>query len=260
VDNASDRLASRWWHAYAASSARAGDQFMVSSFDGFGLVVNRNCAGAASPSSERVGGPVCIDPLPSVPVISALANVVAAVGSTVAVFVTVVFAVRQLRSAQSANHTLVAIELLTRDRSSEEFMRAEDFVLKELTVSYPPPGVSVSDLPTEARHHVTRLAMYYNGLGQMLAFAAVDPRLLMGTGNYRSRQAWRVLEPYILAERAQRGETYLSHFEHLVYMATHNPWAAAVHKLDLKRVDSYPAELGFKESAAPALSRQDGTA
>jgi hypothetical protein len=38
-------------------------------------------------------------------VIAELANVVAAVGSAFAVVVTVVFAVRQLRSAQSANHT-----------------------------------------------------------------------------------------------------------------------------------------------------------
>jgi hypothetical protein len=193
-------------------------------------------------------------------VISELANIVAAVGSAVAVVVTVVFAVRQLRSAQSANHTLVAIELLTRDRSSDEFLRAEDFVLNELTAQYPPPGVSVSDLPTEARYHVTRLSMYYNGLGQMLAFAAVDPRLLMGTVSYRSRQAWQVLEPYILAERARRGDAYLSHFEHLVHMATQNPWAAAVRKLDLRRFDSYPAELGLKDGSALALPDQHGTA
>lgn len=186
--------------------------------------------------------------------ISELANVVAACGSAIAVVVTVVFAVRQLRSAQTANHTLVAIELLTRDRSSDEFLRAQDFVLNELTARYPPPGVSVSDLPTEARHHVIRLSLYYNGLGQMLAFAAVDPRLLMGTVSYRSRQAWRVLEPYILAERARRGEMYLSHFEHLVHMARHNPWAMAVRKFGLKRFDSYPAELGMKDDSGPAVT------
>ena len=184
----------------------------------------------------------------------------AAFGSAIAVVLTAVFAVRQLRSSQTANHTLVAIELLTRDRSSDEFLRAEDFVLNELTARYPPPDVSVSDLPTEARHHVTRLSMYYNGLGQMLAFAAVDPRLLMGTVSYRSRQAWRVLEPYIRAERARRGETYLSHFEHLVHTATHNPWATAVRELNLKRFDSYPAELRLKDDSAPALPRQQGTA
>jgi hypothetical protein len=187
-------------------------------------------------------------------VISELANVVAAVGSAIAVVVTALFAVRQLRSSQTANHTLVAIELLTRDRTSEEFLRSEDFVLNQLTVDHPPPGVSVSDLPNEARHHIARLSLYYNGLGQMLAFAAVDPRLLMGTVGYRSRQAWRVLEPYILAERARRGETYLSHFEHLVHMATHNPWEKAVRKLDLKHFDSYPAELGLKDGPAPALT------
>jgi hypothetical protein len=191
-------------------------------------------------------------------VISELANVLAAVGSAGAVVVAVVFALRQLRSSQSANHTLVAIELLTRDRSSEEFLRAEDFVLNELTVTYPPPGVSVTDLPPEARHQVTRLAMYYNGLGQMLAFAAVDPRLLMGTVSYRSRQAWQVLEPYILAERARRGQTYMSHFEHLVHTATHNPWAAAVRELDLKHFDSYPAQLGLQDGSTPALSPHPG--
>ncbi|WP_433131257.1 DUF4760 domain-containing protein [Micromonospora sp. CA-240977] len=173
---------------------------------------------------------------------------------------TVVFAVRQLRSAQTANQTLVAIELLTRDRSSDEFLRAEDFVLNELTVRHPAPDVSVSDLPAEARHHVVRLSLYYNGLGQMLAFAAVDPRLLVGTVSYRSRQAWRTLEPYILAERARRGETYLSHFEHLVHLATHNPWAMAVRKFDLKRFDSYPAELGMSDGTTKVLSRQHDVA
>ncbi|MGW5556548.1 DUF4760 domain-containing protein [Micromonospora sp. NPDC003944] len=188
--------------------------------------------------------------------ISELADVVAACGSTVAVVVTVVFALRQLRSAQTANQTLVAIELLTRDRSSDEFLRAEDFVLNELPVRHPAPGPSVSDLPAEARHQVVRLALYYNGLGQMLAFAAVDPRLLVGTVSYRSRQAWRILEPYILAERAKRGETYLSHFEHLVHVATHNPWAVAVRKFGLKRFDSYPAELHMRDGSTKALPRE----
>ncbi|MEK8106378.1 hypothetical protein NKG94_16340 [Micromonospora sp. M12] len=98
---------------------------------------------------------------------------------------TVIFALRQLRSAQTANQTLVAIELLTRDRSSDEFLRAEDFVLKELTVRHPPPHVSVSDLPAEARHHVVRLSLYYNGLGQMLALR----RSIRGSSWVRSATA-----------------------------------------------------------------------
>ena len=92
--------------------------------------------------------------------------------------------------------------------------------------------------------HVNRIALYYNGLGQMLAFKAVDPALLLGTGGYRAREAWAVLEPYILAERAVRGESYLSNFEHLVVVATETPWAASVRKLGLRRFDRYPADVG----------------
>ncbi len=187
--------------------------------------------------------------------ISDFVDVVAAFISMVAVVLTALFAVRQLRSAQTANHTIVAIELLTRVRSGDEFQEAEDYVINQLAKAYPEPDVSVGDLPPEVRRLVSRVALYYNGLGQMLAFAAVDPRLLMSTVSFRSRQAWRVLEPYILAERARRGETYLSHFEHLVHTATHNPWDTAVRKLKLRRFASYPAALGLvdrpKQPAPP---------
>ncbi|WP_203749134.1 DUF4760 domain-containing protein [Catellatospora bangladeshensis] len=187
--------------------------------------------------------------------ISDFVDVAAAFISMVAVVLTALFAVRQLRSAQTANHTIVAIELLTRVRSGDEFQEAEDYVINQLAKAYPEPDVSVGDLPPEVRRLVSRVALYYNGLGQMLAFAAVDPRLLMSTVSFRSRQAWRVLEPYILAERARRGETYLSHFEHLVHTAAHNPWDTAVRKLKLRRFASYPAALGLadrpKQAAQP---------
>ncbi|MFF5218949.1 hypothetical protein [Micromonospora sp. NPDC000442] len=104
---------------------------------------------------------------------------------------------------------------------------------------------AVSDLPPDARKHVNRIALYYNGLGQMLAFNVVDPALLIGTGGFRAREAWSVLEPYILAERAARGESYLANFEHLAVLATETPWSTAVRKLGLRRFDRYPADLGL---------------
>ncbi|MET8197927.1 hypothetical protein [Micromonospora taraxaci] len=39
-------------------------------------------------------------------------------------------------------------------------------------------------------------------------------------------------------------------------MATHNPWAMAVRKFNLKRFDSYPAELGMNDGSARALSHE----
>ncbi|GAB3809723.1 DUF4760 domain-containing protein [Micromonospora zhanjiangensis] len=171
-------------------------------------------------------------------------NAVAAAVSVLTVGVSAFFALRQLRLSQSANHTLVAIELLTRDRMSDTFLESQQYVLSELAAAGP-TDVPVSELPPEARKHVNRIALYYNGLGQMLAFKVIDPALLLGTGGYRAREAWAVLEPYILAERVVRGVSYLSNFEHLVVLATETPWPVAVRKLGLRRFDRYPADLGL---------------
>ncbi|MEU7573260.1 hypothetical protein [Micromonospora sp. NPDC049240] len=175
--------------------------------------------------------------------VAAVTNVVVAAISVLTVVVSAFFALRQLRLAQGANHTLVAIELLTRDRMSDTFLDSQQFVLTELRTASP-RGVPVSELPADARKHVNRIALYYNGLGQMLAFKVVEPALLLGTGGYRAREAWAVLEPYILAERAVRGESYLSNFEHLAVLATETPWPVAVRKLGLRRFDHYPADVG----------------
>ncbi|WP_139233076.1 hypothetical protein [Micromonospora sediminimaris] len=141
--------------------------------------------------------------------VAIVTNAVVAAVSVITVGVSVFFALRQLRLSQSANHTLVAIELLTRDRMSDAFLDSQQFVLTELRARCS-PELRVSDLPSDARKHVNRIALYYNGLGQMLAFNVVDPALLIGTGGFRAREAWSVLESYILAERAARGESYLA--------------------------------------------------
>lgn len=186
--------------------------------------------------------------------VAIVTNAVVAAVSVITVGVSVFFALRQLRLSQSANHTLVAIELLTRDRMSDAFLDSQQFVLTELRARCS-PELRVSDLPSDARKHVNRIALYYNGLGQMLAFNVVDPALLIGTGGFRAREAWSVLEPYIIAERAARGESYLANFEHLAVLATETPWSVAVRKLGLRRFDSYPADLGLATGAGDAAGK-----
>jgi hypothetical protein len=169
--------------------------------------------------------------------------------STVAVVVSVVFAIFQLRSAQRANHMLVAIELLTRDRISDTFIESEDYVLNRLVSECPRP-VAVSALPIEARKHVMRLCLFYNSLGQMMLFNVVDQNLLISTVSFRARSAWRAMEPYILAERAARGEAYMPSFEHLVYVVTQNPVDRARRRLGWRRFAGYPAALNLPVPAA----------
>ncbi|WFE34083.1 hypothetical protein [Micromonospora sp. WMMD975] len=187
--------------------------------------------------------------------VAIVTNAVVAAVSVITVGVSAFFALRQLRLSQGANHTLVAIELLTRDRMSDAFLDSQQYLLTELRTACP-PGMPVSELPADARKHVNRIALYYNGLGQMLAFQVVEPALLLGTGGFRAREAWAVLEPYILAERAARGESYLSNFEHLAVLATETPWPVAVRKLGLRRFDRYPADVGLPPEPGPG--RQPG--
>ncbi|MFG1672883.1 hypothetical protein [Micromonospora sp. NPDC049282] len=183
--------------------------------------------------------------------VAMVTNAVVAAVSVITVGVSAFFALRQLRLAQGANHTMVAIELLTRDRMSDAFLDSQQYVLTELRAACPPP-VPVGELPADARRHVNRIALYYNGLGQMLAFKVVEPILLLGAGGVRAREAWAVLEPYILAEREVRGGGYLANFEHLVVLATETSWPAAARKLGLRRFDSYPAEVGLPAEPGPA--------
>ena len=148
-----------------------------------------------------------------------LMNVMALGTSVAALLSSVFFSGRQLRISQTANNTMVAVEMLSRERRTDEFMDSEDYVLHRLTTEHA-PDEGVYALPIEARRHVTRIALYYNSLGQLAANRAVDPWLVVSTAAYRTRQAWTILEPYVRAERATGSTRYMSHFEHLAHLAS----------------------------------------
>ncbi|MFB9238742.1 hypothetical protein ACFFWC_24980 [Plantactinospora siamensis] len=138
--------------------------------------------------------------------------------SLMALAVSTLLTVWQLRAARSSNLTLVALELLTRECRSEEFLESEDFVLNRLQAEHSPDG-GVFGLPFSARKHVQRIGQYYAGLGMISVFHAVDDSLLLGAVHWRVRVAWSILQPYVMAERALRKNRYLSYFEHLACMA-----------------------------------------
>jgi hypothetical protein len=171
-----------------------------------------------------------------------LESLVAVVISITAVVVSVVVASRQERLARNASNALVAIELLDRERRSDEFLESEDFIVNVLSGQYGAER-GVSGLPFEARRHVSRIGLFYNNLGQMLAVRAVNRTLLFSTASYRSRQAWLILRPFIEEERRLRNDRYLSHFEHFAYLAGRPETRKAVAKLKLHSFPpGYPYE------------------
>lgn len=163
-------------------------------------------------------------------------NIIAITISLSAVAVSAFFGLRQLRSMQKASSAVVAIELLTRECRSSDFLESEEFVLYELSRDSPNNGVN--GLPSEHRRHVSRVGLYFSSLGALSVFGGIETKMIVSLVPTRARRAWSALEPYIIAERRLRSPTYLSFFEHLVCLIADNDPAKHHESLRLRRLNS----------------------
>jgi hypothetical protein len=179
-------------------------------------------------------------------------NLIAVLISISAIALSSLFAVHQLRSMRRSDDTLVAIELLTRECRTNEFLESEEFVCHELSKN--PPGGGVSGLPSEFRRHVTRVGLYYTSLGVLSVFGGLQEKMVISLMPSRVRRAWFALEPYIMEERALQSPTYLSYFEHLVCMIAEADLAEIHQDLKLRKIGSRSAQ--FKQEF---LSRSGAT-
>ena len=182
--------------------------------------------------------------------LSLAVNLVAVVISVSAVVASSLFAVRQLRSMRRSDDTLVAIELLTRECRTTEFLQSEDYVLHELPKT--PPEGGIGALPAEARQHVSRVGLYYSSLGFLAVFGGLQEKMVVSLMPWRVRRAWFALEPYIMAERAVRSPTHFSFFEHLVCMVAEADLAEIHQSLQLRRIGSRSAEFSRAIQPRPA--------
>jgi hypothetical protein len=179
-----------------------------------------------------------------------VANIVAISISISAVALSSLFAIHQLRSMRRSNSTLVAIELLTRECRTSDFLESEEFVLHQLSKN--PADGGVNGLPADHRRHVSRVGLYYSSLGALSVFGGIEDRMIVSLVPTRARRAWFALEPYIMTERALRSPTYLSFFEHLVCMIAEADLNKYHQSLGLRKIGSRSAQ--FKQDFA-AISR-----
>ncbi|MEH1167762.1 hypothetical protein V6V47_20495 [Micromonospora sp. CPCC 205539] len=163
-------------------------------------------------------------------------NIAAITISLAAVALSAFFGLRQLRSMQKSNSTMVTIELLTRECRSNDFLESEEFVLYELSSS--PPEDGLSGLPPKHRRHVTRIGLFFSSLGALSALGGVETRMITAMVPSRARRAWLALEPYIILERKLRSPTYLSFFEHLVCLINDTDPAKHHESLGLRKLES----------------------
>lgn len=166
---------------------------------------------------------------------------------------------RQVIAVQKSNNTLVAVELLTKECRSEQFLDSEEFVLRVLRDRHL-PDKGVDGLPADARKHVTRIGLYYSSLGMLVKLGWVDHALLISATHYRVRRSWAVLEPYILEERTIRKSTYMAYFEHLAAVAGESNLPQLHRKLGLKKIGAqsrtFAAEFNIKDKRKTGLPDQ----
>ncbi|MFI7546753.1 hypothetical protein [Actinoplanes sp. NPDC049599] len=189
-------------------------------------------------------------------------NLIAVLISVSAVAASSLFAVHQLRSMRRSNETLVAIELLTRECRTTEFLESEEFVVNELRKHSPEGGIGA--LPADARRHVSRIGLYYGSLGFLAVFGGIQEKMVVSLMPWRARRSWFALEPYIMVERTLRSPTHFAYFEHLVCMIAEADLAEIHEGLRLRKIGARSAEFKRQFLARPGQAGQarlaEGTA
>jgi hypothetical protein len=138
--------------------------------------------------------------------------------SVAALLVSAIFALRQLRSARTANNTVVAVELLTRELLSDWFQQSEAYIVDRLAAENDPAG-GIEELPPDVRAHVYRVAWFYASLGHLVVFGAINERMVLSIVKYRLLRVWPILEPYFRRERELRNPNSMMFFTHLAFRA-----------------------------------------
>jgi hypothetical protein len=131
-----------------------------------------------------------------------------AFASIVIALVALIVAGYALREARIANALPGALAFLGQYRDL-----AAD---RRLIVSELAPELGMSDIPAEIRDQVDRVSHYLDQLGFLVDHQLVKAEVVAGFMGDSIIRLWKILSPYVEAERQRRGEDdYQRYFENL---------------------------------------------
>lgn len=136
---------------------------------------------------------------------TAILNVIAALASVTAVISSTFLAMQALRYSKNANHMPVIVQLFKEHRS-EEFVRKEQFVWREMPRQNPDKGFS--RLPRKVKSHATDVALFYLMVSYLSEYDISDRELLALQVQYRLLRTWQAIERHVKRERELRGGEY----------------------------------------------------
>ncbi|WP_157881127.1 DUF4760 domain-containing protein [Streptomyces griseoruber] len=154
-------------------------------------------------------------------------EIAALVVSLLALAVSGVVSLRQLRLSQHANALPVVVDLFQEHRGVR-LAQARTFVHEELP-GYDLDG-GLAGLPDEGRDLVRELAWYYDNLGVLVAHGVVDIEPVSGYLGGSVISVWEHMEPLVRAERTRRAQNTLPdpgrwqvYFENLYHLVRETP-------------------------------------
>ena len=154
-------------------------------------------------------------------------NITSLAISCLALAASAFLAVRQLRTAEGANHVPIVIDFFNRSHD-EEFMASSRYL--QTMSSEHEFSLGLSGLPHDLERRVRVVLWFYDDLGKLVAHKIVSEQLVIGSFGASAVRAWMALGPYVYAERENRAGTRVGvYFEDLAARATSTS-ASAVHR------------------------------
>ncbi|MFI9770260.1 hypothetical protein ACIHJG_25810 [Streptomyces sp. NPDC052415] len=167
-------------------------------------------------------------------------DIAAVVVSVVALGVSGVASLRQLRLTQHANTLPVLVDLF-REHRSADLARARHVVYEQLAACDLSAGLEA--LPETERDLVRELAWFYDNLGALVAHGVVGIELVSGYLGGSVISVWERMEPLVQAERAKRARNNLpdpnrwqAYFENLYHLVRETPPDRARAQTDMWRL------------------------
>lgn len=154
--------------------------------------------------------------------------------SVIALLVSSMIALRQVRTSEKAVLLPVMVDVLREFRSSD-FKRRQASVYEHLS-GEAPSGEGFDGLGPELRADALFLSHFYDNIGLLTAAKVADLQPLVAFLGDSAVHAWKLLEPYIIEERQNRESDYQQFFEDFVARAAERPPSDARAKMRLRRL------------------------
>lgn len=155
--------------------------------------------------------------------------------SLIAIVVSAILTLQQLRLMRHANLLPVLIDAFRDFRSST--FRGHLELIERLQDQYPPERWAYDDLPEPARTNANVVAVFFHDVGILVANGIIGDTLVSSYMGRSVLRAWNSLAPYIMNTRIQRNDPNLFlYFEHLAAIISQNPPDKLNKLLNLQRM------------------------